>query len=121
MARREEALPAVQGTQGADSRRAIAKRSTPSSVTHFGSVRERAPLPRSRCSKKVAETFEQSAADGTSAGETVGDDPAALAETFVRRYPASPWVAREQQRLTQAVARAADSDASTEHQHGGLQ
>ncbi len=62
--------------------------------------------------EELVETFEQSAADGTSAGEIVGDDPVAFAETFVRRYPASPWVAREQQRLTQAVARAADSDAT---------
>jgi DNA-binding ferritin-like protein (Dps family) len=60
----------------------------------------------------LVETFEQSAADGTSVGEVVGDDPVEFAETFLRRYPAGPWVAREQQRLSHAVARATASDAT---------
>ena len=60
----------------------------------------------------LVETFEQSAADGTSVAEVVGDDAVAFAETFLRGYPAGRWVEREQQRLSSGVARAAVSGAT---------
>ena len=55
----------------------------------------------------LADLFEQSAADGTPVREIVGADPVEFVETFVRNYPEGGWIARERERLTEAIDRAA--------------
>jgi DNA-binding ferritin-like protein (Dps family) len=55
----------------------------------------------------LAELFEQSAANGTPIRDVVGTDPVEFAETFLRNYPQGSWIARERERLTTAVDRAA--------------
>jgi DNA-binding ferritin-like protein (Dps family) len=55
----------------------------------------------------LADLFEQAAADGTPIREIVGEDPEAFVEAFVQNYPEGRWVTREQERLRNAIARAA--------------
>ncbi len=55
----------------------------------------------------LADLFEQSAASGTPIREVVGEDPVEFAETFLRNYPEGQWIARERERLTSAMERAA--------------
>jgi DNA-binding ferritin-like protein (Dps family) len=59
----------------------------------------------------LADLFEQSAANGTPIREVVGEDPVEFAESFLRNYPAGQWISRERERLTNAIDRAAGSDA----------
>lgn len=54
----------------------------------------------------LAELFERAAADETPIREIVGDDPVEFVDTFLRNYTGSGWVAREQKKLTEAIARA---------------
>lgn len=58
----------------------------------------------------LVDLFEQSAASGTSIRALVGDDPVEFAEEFLRNYPEGHWIARERERLTNAVERAADQE-----------
>ena len=55
----------------------------------------------------LADLFEQAAADGTPIREIVGEDPEEFVEAFVQNYPEGQWVVREQERLTNTIARAA--------------
>ena len=55
----------------------------------------------------LADLFEQAAADGTPIREIVGEDPEEFVEAFVQNYPEGQWVAREQERLRNTIARAA--------------
>jgi DNA-binding ferritin-like protein (Dps family) len=55
----------------------------------------------------LADLFEQAAADGTLIREIVGEDPEEFVEAFVQNYPMGQWVTREQERLTNTIARAA--------------
>jgi DNA-binding ferritin-like protein (Dps family) len=55
----------------------------------------------------LADLFEQAAADGTLIREIVGEDPEEFVEAFVQNYPVGQWVTREQERLTNTIARAA--------------
>ncbi len=55
----------------------------------------------------IADLFEQSAADGTPIRVLVGNDPIEFVETFLRSYPEAKWRSREQQRLIDAIDRAA--------------
>jgi DNA-binding ferritin-like protein (Dps family) len=55
----------------------------------------------------LADLFEQAAADGTLIREIVGEDPEEFVEAFVQNYPVGRWVTREQERLTNTIARAA--------------
>jgi DNA-binding ferritin-like protein (Dps family) len=59
----------------------------------------------------LADLFEQAAADRTPIREIVGEDPEDFVEAFVKNYPEAPWVTREQERLTNAIARAAGESA----------
>ena len=59
----------------------------------------------------LADLFEQSAADGTPIREIVGEDPVEFAEAFLSNYPKGQWISRERERLTNAIDRAAGSDA----------
>ncbi|HET9649641.1 MAG TPA: DUF1048 domain-containing protein [Microlunatus sp.] len=55
----------------------------------------------------LVDLFEQSAADGTPIRAIVGDDPVEFVEEFVQNYPAGQWRVREQNRLNDAIRRAA--------------
>jgi DNA-binding ferritin-like protein (Dps family) len=55
----------------------------------------------------LADLFEQAAANGTPIREIVGSDPEGFVEAFVQNYPEGRWVVREQERLTNTIARAA--------------
>lgn len=55
----------------------------------------------------LADLFEQAAADGTPVRAIVGDDPLEFADAFLRNYPAGRWIARERERLIDAIDRAA--------------
>jgi DNA-binding ferritin-like protein (Dps family) len=62
----------------------------------------------------LADLFEQSAANGTTIRDIVGEDPVEFAEAFLRNYPEGSWIGRERDRLTSAVERAAGEDAGSE-------
>jgi len=51
----------------------------------------------------LADLFEESAASATPIRAIVGEDPVEFAEAFRRNYPVGQWIAREQERLKQAV------------------
>jgi DNA-binding ferritin-like protein (Dps family) len=61
--------------------------------------------------RDLVDLFERSAANGTPIRDVVGDDPVEFIDTFVRNYPKGRWIIREQERLTDAIARAAGEDA----------
>ena len=62
----------------------------------------------------VADLFEQAAADGTPIREIVGEDPVEFVDVLIRNYSKGGYVAREQARLTSAIARAAGEDTGNE-------
>jgi DNA-binding ferritin-like protein (Dps family) len=66
----------------------------------------------------LADLFEQSAANGTPIREIVGEDPVEFVEAFVQNYPEGQWRARERERLTNAIERAAGEDAGKEGASG---
>jgi DNA-binding ferritin-like protein (Dps family) len=51
----------------------------------------------------LADRFEQNAANGTSVRAVVGENPVEFAEALLRNYPDGQWIARERQRLTDAI------------------
>jgi DNA-binding ferritin-like protein (Dps family) len=55
----------------------------------------------------LADLFEQSAADATPIRDLFGDDPIEFVETFMANYPLGQYRARERNRFTGAIARAA--------------
>lgn len=59
----------------------------------------------------LADLFEQSAASGTPIRAIIGDDPVEFAETFLQNYSEGQWINKERERLTNAIDRAAGSDA----------
>jgi DNA-binding ferritin-like protein (Dps family) len=60
----------------------------------------------------LVDLFEQSAANRTPIRRIVGEDPVEFIETFVRNYPKGAWIVRERERLTSAIERAAEAQAS---------
>lgn len=58
----------------------------------------------------LADLFEQSAADGTPIRDIFGEDPVEFVEAFVQNYPIGQYRARERNRFTSAVERAAGED-----------
>ncbi|MFI7642542.1 DUF1048 domain-containing protein [Nonomuraea sp. NPDC049400] len=58
----------------------------------------------------LADLFEQSAADGTPIRDLFGDDPIAFVEAFMANYPLGQYRARERNRFTSAIERAARED-----------
>jgi DNA-binding ferritin-like protein (Dps family) len=58
----------------------------------------------------LGDLFEQSAANGTSIREIVGDDPVDFAESFVRNYSEGQWINKERERLMRAIERAEGED-----------
>ena len=59
----------------------------------------------------LADLFEQAAADGTSIRAIVGDDPVGFVETFLATYSDGQWIAKERQRLIDAIDRVAGTSA----------
>ena len=51
----------------------------------------------------LLDLFEQSAANGTSIREIVGEDPVEFVEAFVRNYPDGQWRIRARERLVNAI------------------
>ena len=62
----------------------------------------------------LIDLFEQSAANGTPIREVIGEDPVAFIEAFVQNYPEGQWVVREQERLTNTIARAAGEGTTSD-------
>lgn len=62
----------------------------------------------------LIDLFEQAAAQGTAIRELVGADPVAFVDDFVRNYPQGNWIVREQQRLNDAIMRAAGESPASE-------
>ena len=62
----------------------------------------------------LADLFERAAADGTPIREIVGEDPVEFVEAFLRNYQKGGYVARERNRLTNAIERAAGEDTGDE-------
>jgi DNA-binding ferritin-like protein (Dps family) len=65
-----------------------------------------------RMSEDLLELFETAAADGTAIRAIVGDDPVEFADTFMQNYRDGQWIAKERQRLADAIQRA-EGEAST--------
>ncbi len=51
----------------------------------------------------IADLFERAAADGTPIREVVGDDPVEFVEALVANYEKGGYIARERQRLVNAI------------------
>ena len=66
-----------------------------------------------RMLEDLADLFEQSAADGSSVRDVVGDDPVEFVETFIRNYDDGSWLRRERERLVRSID---DAEAA---EHGG--
>lgn len=62
----------------------------------------------------LADLLEQSAADGIPIRDIFGADPVEFVEAFAANYPVGQWRARERNRFTSAIARAADENTGTE-------
>ncbi len=60
----------------------------------------------------LVDLFEQSATNRTPIRQIVGEDPVEFIETFVRNYPKGNWIIRERERLTNAIERASEEEAS---------
>jgi DNA-binding ferritin-like protein (Dps family) len=58
----------------------------------------------------LADLFEQSAADRTPIRDLFGDDPIEFVEAFMANYPLGQYRARERNRFTSAIERAARED-----------
>jgi DNA-binding ferritin-like protein (Dps family) len=59
----------------------------------------------------VADLFEQAAADGTPIRDIVGDDPVEFVDALVQNYEKGGYVARERQRLVNAIESVEREDA----------
>jgi DNA-binding ferritin-like protein (Dps family) len=58
----------------------------------------------------VADLFERAAADGTPIREIVGNDPVEFVDELIRTYAKGGYVARERQRLINAIDQATGED-----------
>ena len=61
----------------------------------------------------LADLFEESAANGTSIREIVGDDPVEFIETFRRNYPIGDWILKEHRRLVRAINLSTENEGDT--------
>ncbi|MER7212085.1 MULTISPECIES: DUF1048 domain-containing protein [Streptosporangium] len=73
-------------------------------LMHFGPVDGAGAM---EMYEDLADLFEQSVSDGTPIRDVFGDDPVEFVEAFIQNYPAGQYRARERNRFTDAVARAA--------------
>jgi DNA-binding ferritin-like protein (Dps family) len=61
----------------------------------------------------LADLFERAAVDGTPIREIVGDDPVEFVEAFVANYSDGGWLAKQQRRLNETIARAAHEQGAS--------
>ncbi|MFD0883208.1 DUF1048 domain-containing protein [Streptosporangium algeriense] len=80
-------------------------------LMHFGPVDGAGAM---EMYEDLADLFEQSASDGTPIRDVFGEDPVEFVEAFMRNYPAGQYRARERDRFTTAIARAAGEDTTPE-------
>ena len=107
---REAALPAVQDAHRTAPRQlSHGTAALERYLTYLGGLGDGASILSML--DDLADLFEQGAADGTPVREIVGEDPVEFAETFLQNYPKGQWISRERERLTDAIDRAAGSDA----------
>jgi DNA-binding ferritin-like protein (Dps family) len=76
-------------------------------LMHFGPME---PDSAASLLEDVADLFERAAADATPIREIVGEDPVEFVEALIRNYEKGGYVAREQERLTKAIERAAGEE-----------
>jgi len=62
----------------------------------------------------LADLFERAAADGTPIREIVGDDPVEFIKALVANYESGGYIARERERLINAIERAERAGTGTE-------
>lgn len=73
-------------------------------IMHFGPERWESS---SSLLDDIATLFERAAADATPIRDIVGDDPVEFVEALIRNYDKGGYVARQQQKLIDAIDRAA--------------
>ena len=78
-------------------------------LMHFGSLDSN---NAASLFEDVADLFERAAADGTPLREIVGNDPVEFVDELIRNYAKSGYVARERQRLINAIDQAAGEDGT---------
>lgn len=60
----------------------------------------------------LVDLFEQSAANGTSIREIVGEDPVEFIETFLQNYEDGRWLSSERERLIKTIEVAEQAEGS---------
>lgn len=64
-----------------------------------------------RMFEDLADLIEGAAVDGTPVRDVVGDDPVEFADTFMQNYAEGRWIAKERQRLNDAIDEASELPA----------
>ena len=80
-------------------------------VMHFGGVND--ATQAQSLFNDVIDIFERAAADNTPIRDVVGEDPVEFADALIRNYQQTGYVAKEQARLRDAVAKAAEDQAKS--------
>lgn len=70
-------------------------------LTYFGAITKGETLVSML--GDLADLFEQSAANGVTVRQIVGDDPVEFAETFLQNYSEGQWINKERKRLIAAI------------------
>ena len=60
----------------------------------------------------LADLFERAAEDGTPIRDIVGEDPVEFVDAFVANYSDGGWLSKHQQKLNDAIAKAAGEETS---------
>jgi len=74
-------------------------------VMHFGGISD--AQQAQSLFNDVIDIFERAAADSTPIRDVVGDDPVEFADALIRNYQQTGYVAKEQNRLRDTIAKAA--------------
>lgn len=77
-------------------------------LMYFGSITKGETLVSMM--EDLADLFEQSAANGTTVRDIVGEDAVEFAETFLANYSEGQWINKERKRLTDAINGVADNE-----------
>ena len=80
-------------------------------VMHFGAINNAESI--TSLFGDVIDIFERAAADNTPIRDVVGEDPVEFADALIRNYQQTGYVAKEQARLRDAVAKAAEDQAKS--------
>jgi DNA-binding ferritin-like protein (Dps family) len=83
----------------------------PPNLMHFGSLDSD---NAASLFEDVADLFERAAADGTPIRQIAGNDPVEFVDELIRNYAKSGYVARERQRLINAIDQAAGNQNGTD-------